>query len=68
MADYSNVEPDCPKVKVVSLLYLLLIDIMPFGELEQLLRQSVIPIEERPYYNTVMLHAATDLYKRYIEK
>jgi hypothetical protein len=58
----------CNKDKVVSLLYLLLIDIMPFGELEQLLRQNVIPIEERPYYNTVMLHAAEDLYKRYIEK
>ena len=57
------------KVKVVGMLYLLIRDHMPFGELAQMLRQNILPItKDSVYSNEFILQAAEDLYKRFIEK
>ena len=60
---------DIRKKKVIGMLYLLIRDHMPFGELSQMLRQNIDPItQDIVYTNEHILAAAEDLFERYIAK
>ena len=55
--------------RVIGMLYLLIRDHMPFGDLSQMLRQNIDPItQDIVYTNEHILAAATDLFERYIAK
>jgi hypothetical protein len=65
-----TIEPNTDKLakkKIIGLFYLLIRDHMPFGELTQMLRQSIEPITiDTTYTNKYILQAAEDLYNRFI--
>jgi len=55
------------KEKMVSILYCLIKDYLPYGVLAQMLRQNVNPItQDTPYSNKILLKLAGDLYDRFI--